>query len=629
MATIDDVQFPPEIRFGVTGGPEFDTTVLETAEGFEFRNRNWSRARRTWDVAAGVKFQDELDILAAFFRARSGMERGFRFKDWTDFKHDMAASPTRLLLDEPDGTEFIFQLFKTYSDAASTHIRVITRPTAGTIVITTEHDTGGTEFTANTGFDYTIDHSTGLVTWLNSLTDNSATFSVSNPANVLSTGHGLVTGDSVYFQGGSGFTSSPDIVDRRFTITRVNDNNFTIDGVDMTGVGSGMQVRGVIDTNENLYWAGEFDVPVRFNTDVMEATIDSFMTGEGRASHGYSWKRVGLVEVREALGVSANRTAGGLRHPEATTVFHDVRLPEDIEYGASGGPGFKTIIFTGTGGEEARGGNWDQQRAEYEVAEETKELADFLTLQDFFHARWGKAFGFRFKDWSDFRTVMLEEVAGTFITKGRCTFESTAAVVDANATFITDGVTTDDFIKIRPGSNEPGGEEWTDITTVAAEGVLLVPTLDDTIFPGDEFRIYTERPDRAIAFGKSDVPENVQNGSNVTFHLTKAYTSSNSHIRRIRKPIFKTVRFWIDTGGGPTEFTRVTSGLGSGEFLLDDTTGIITLDSGDAPASDDDLTWEGEFDVPVRFTSDMMNFKFENAGIFSWTKIGLVEIRQD
>jgi hypothetical protein len=48
-----------------------------------------------------------------------------------------------------------------------------------------------------------------------------------------------------------------------------------------------------------------------------------------------------------------------------------------------------------------------------------------------------------------------------------------------------------------------------------------------------------------------------------------------------------------------------------------------------APQAVETMYWEGEFDVPVRFDDDGMNFELENYGIHTWNKIKLVEIRQD
>lgn len=124
-----EVQFPNDIAYGATGGPEFATSVVATASGYEQRNINWSSARGRWDVASGLKKQTQLDTLIAFFRARKGRAHGFRFKDWTDYK--ATAQP----IGTGDGTNKSFQLSRTYSSGGSTDVRTITKPVAGTVKV--------------------------------------------------------------------------------------------------------------------------------------------------------------------------------------------------------------------------------------------------------------------------------------------------------------------------------------------------------------------------------------------------------------------------------------------------------------------------------------------------------------
>ena len=82
--------------------------------------------------------------------------------------------------------------------------------------------------------------------------------------------------------------------------------------------------------------------------------------------------------------------------------FHDVRLPEDVERGAQGGPQFKTTILTLGSGYEKRNIDWSQTRGFWGIGYGIQNKSDFTTVIDFFHARQGRAHSFRFKDWSDF-----------------------------------------------------------------------------------------------------------------------------------------------------------------------------------------------------------------------------------
>lgn len=148
-----EVRFPDDIAYGATGGPEFATTVVSMASGFEQRNINWQSARGRWDVASGLKNQTQLDILLAFFRGRKGRAHGFRFKDWTDYR--ATAQP----IGTGDGTNRFFQLAKTYTSGAGTENRIIKKPVSGT----TKTYFGGVQQSSG----WSVNTTTGIVTFTN------------------------------------------------------------------------------------------------------------------------------------------------------------------------------------------------------------------------------------------------------------------------------------------------------------------------------------------------------------------------------------------------------------------------------------------------------------------------------
>ena len=89
--------------------------------------------------------------------------------------------------------------------------------------------------------------------------------------------------------------------------------------------------------------------------------------------------------------------------------YHDVRLPTDIERGAVGGARFKTTVLQLESGFEQRNIDWARVRGEWDVGygllrkeDEAGLLTDLDDLINFFHARQGRAFSFRFKDFADF-----------------------------------------------------------------------------------------------------------------------------------------------------------------------------------------------------------------------------------
>lgn len=85
--------------------------------------------------------------------------------------------------------------------------------------------------------------------------------------------------------------------------------------------------------------------------------------------------------------------------------FMDIRFPENISYGSSGGPGFSTTVFTSASGGEQRTGLWEQSRAKYNAAHGIKDKADMDEIIAFFMVVRGRLVGFRYKDWADYQLV--------------------------------------------------------------------------------------------------------------------------------------------------------------------------------------------------------------------------------
>lgn len=78
------------------------------------------------------------------------------------------------------------------------------------------------------------------------------------------------------------------------------------------------------------------------------------------------------------------------------------------------------------------------------------------------------------------------------------------------------------------------------------------------------------------------------------YQLIKAYgDAGGTYYRKITRPILSTVRVYIDS----VEETGVT---------VDDETGLITFDSGAIPVGGERVSWDGEFDIPVRFDADFL-----------------------
>ncbi len=157
-----EIRFPTGLSFGSSGGPERRTEVVTLASGHEERNAPWAHSRRHYDAGMGLRSLDDLDAVVTFFEARAGRLHGFRWKDWADFKScrpSGAPDGNDQHLGTGDEIRTEFALRKRYGSGEGEYLRPITKPLAGSVQITV-----GSEAVLE-GRDYTVDHTTGLVTF--------------------------------------------------------------------------------------------------------------------------------------------------------------------------------------------------------------------------------------------------------------------------------------------------------------------------------------------------------------------------------------------------------------------------------------------------------------------------------
>lgn len=224
----DEIRFPQKVEFGVTGGAEWFTTVVNTQSGFEQRNQNWENSRHRFSAEYLVtpnEAQAGFDEVKDFFMARRGMLRGFRFKDHTDFVATAEVCLQYNDLDAAvgDGVETEFQTARFYDDGVNPYRRVIKKPVIETGAQSDADDpdaqvfldTGGGPVlqTRNPAGDYSFDTTSGKIT----------------------------------------FNVAP-----------------AVDDV--------------------ITWTGRFDVPMRFDMDDMNVTLESFLN--------FEWPTIQFIEIR-------------------------------------------------------------------------------------------------------------------------------------------------------------------------------------------------------------------------------------------------------------------------------------------------------------------------------------------
>ena len=84
--------------------------------------------------------------------------------------------------------------------------------------------------------------------------------------------------------------------------------------------------------------------------------------------------------------------------------FHEVRFPANLSFGSVGGPERRTEIVTLANGFEERNSPWAHSRRRYDAGVGLRSLDDVEALIGFFEARRGQLYGFRWKDWADYRS---------------------------------------------------------------------------------------------------------------------------------------------------------------------------------------------------------------------------------
>jgi len=81
------------------------------------------------------------------------------------------------------------------------------------------------------------------------------------------------------------------------------------------------------------------------------------------------------------------------------------RFPDDIAYGSKGGPMYNTSVIRLESGFEKRNKNWSFPLSQFDVAYGIRREASMYSLIEFFHAVSGRTHGYRFKDFSDYKST--------------------------------------------------------------------------------------------------------------------------------------------------------------------------------------------------------------------------------
>ena len=103
-------------------------------------------------------------------------------------------------------------------------------------------------------------------------------------------------------------------------------------------------------------------------------------------------------------------------------------------------------------------------------------------------------------------------------------------------------------------------------------------------------------------------------GARETFQLIKRYVSgAEEDARLITKPVAGTTKISLNGTPQPSGWS------------VDTATGLVTFTS--APANGAVISADFEFDVPVRFDTDRLEFRLETHDLMVWEQIPITEVR--
>ena len=192
--------------------------------------------------------------------------------------------------------------------------------------------------------------------------------------------------------------------------------------------------------------------------------------------------------------------------------FHEIRFPAALSFGSVGGPERRTDIVTLSNGYEERNTPWAHSRRRYDAGVGLRAMDDVDEVLNFFEARRGQMFAFRWKDWSDFKS---------------CKPSETVAHGDQTIGY-GDGVTKEFQLS---KTYRSGDESYTRLISKPVSGTVLVSLAGDPQNEGVHFEVDLTRGvlifERAPDEGR-DITAGFEYDVPVRFDADRIHTSAAS-----------------------------------------------------------------------------------------------------
>lgn len=273
--TYDDVEFDRVYSRGATAGTVKLSRFLPMPSGSEQRVKLWSASPKRWEIEFEAKTVAEAAALVAFWEARDGPVRAFRFYDWG------AHTATNEAL-SPGGGPTV-QLQRSFSSGSQTRTKTIYAPISATVTLRKN--------AVNLG-GISVDYSTGIVTLPSVLTKTPFTGITLGTTTLIQFGsaHSFVVGDKIYVSGVVGTVELNGLAGTVTVInTPANSIRIAVNSTGFTAWSSGGTATKYVAASDVLDWSGEFNHLARF--DMTEMQMEQQDVGVR------AWSGVHLVEV--------------------------------------------------------------------------------------------------------------------------------------------------------------------------------------------------------------------------------------------------------------------------------------------------------------------------------------------
>lgn len=368
--------------------------------------------------------------------------------------------------------------------------------------------------------------------------------------------------------------------------------------------------------------------------------------------------------------------------------FDEVQFPTNISRGARGGPRRKTQIAALASGDEERNASWLNSRRQYDIAYGVRNADALATVVAFFEARNGMLYGFRFKDWSDYKSCAPSGTPnGNDQTLGsgngvQATFQLSKAYTSGGRTYqraitkpvagsVLVNLVTPQGAELLSNWDNPRGAGWSNTGATGANNAATFGAFVNaydigvtgaglrqqrtaaSVTAGTTYRVSAWIKQGTSSQARLNIrcqPGNLDSDIRGTYAAPAIVGTAGGAVSNVTS---------TDLGGGVwlwtfdvvigAGFTTALIGVGnvtSGQTVtilgasirtpeafsaasgvtINTATGIVTFSS--PPLAGAVVKAGFEFDVPVRFDTDMLDVALDFERLGSITSIPLIEVRK-